>query len=89
MCVHLLLLGVELEALGQRARLRLVVLLPVAVNALSVRNVLVLGVSEQTAEKVQSANHTSSFKHLHQRELMEKRSSLTSLWSLCPTPPQS
>lgn len=72
MCVHLLLLGVELEALGQRARLRLVVLLPVAVNALSVRNVLVLGVSEQTAEKIPSANHASSFKHLHQRELMEK-----------------
>lgn len=56
MCVHLLLLGVELEALGQRAGLRLVVLFPVAVNALGIRNVLFLGVSEQTVESIESAS---------------------------------
>lgn len=49
-CVHLLLLGVELEALGQRAGLRLVVLLPVAVHTLRIGDVLVLGVSEQAVE---------------------------------------
>lgn len=46
---YLLLLGVELEALGERAGLRLMVLLPVQVHALGVRDVLLLGVSEQTA----------------------------------------
>lgn len=49
-CDHLLLLGVELEALGQRAGLRLVVLLPVAVHALCIGDVLVLGVSKQAVE---------------------------------------
>lgn len=72
MCVHLLLLGVELEALSQRAGLRLVVVFPVAVNALSIRNVLLLGVSEQTVENTESADQKSLFKHLQQRELLEK-----------------
>lgn len=48
-CWYLLLLGVELEALGQRAGLRLMVLLAVQVNALGVGDVLLLRVSEQTA----------------------------------------
>lgn len=47
-------------------------LLPVAVNALSIRNVLVLGVSEQTVENMESADQKSLSKHLHQRQLMEK-----------------
>lgn len=49
---HLLLLGVELETLSQRAGLRLMVLFPVQVNALSIRNVLLLSVSKQTVENI-------------------------------------
>lgn len=48
---HLLLLRVELEALGEGAGLRLVMLLPVQIDALGVRNVLLLGVAEQTEEE--------------------------------------
>lgn len=48
---HLLLLRVKLKALGQGAGLGLVMLFPVQIHALGVRNVLVLGVSEQTAEE--------------------------------------
>lgn len=46
---YLLLLGVELKALSQGAGLRLVVLLPVQIHTLSVRDVLLLRVSKQAA----------------------------------------
>lgn len=46
---YLLLFGVELEALSEGAGLRLMVLLSVQIHTLSIRDVLFLSVSKQTA----------------------------------------
>lgn len=48
---YLLLLSVKLEALGEGAGLWLVMLFPVQIHALSIRNVLLLSVSKQAADK--------------------------------------
>lgn len=47
---YLLLFSVELKALSEGAGLGLMMLLPVQIDALSIWNILLLSVAEQTAE---------------------------------------
>lgn len=49
---YLLLLCVELKALSEGAGLRLMMLFPVQIHALSIGDVLLLGVSKQTAGNI-------------------------------------
>lgn len=103
MSAHLFLFGVQLEALGKRAGLRLHVLLLYLTQALGVRDVFILGAFKQTEGGKETTNSlyfvwfclNSSLERkmkcllcvCHKIKCRQMLSVLTSLLSLCPIPP--
>ena len=73
---YLLLLSVELEALSESAGLWLMMMFPVQIHTLSIRNVLLLGVPKQTAGNMK-----------HSRPFIQQQSHVTirkSVLRICP-----